>query len=102
MPVLLHPKSVGEVLLRSINPEDPPLIQPNYLTHHRDVETLYQGNAVSWLSVSETVLTLILRFSSCHDLSFISWERNFMCFRNRAGEEVVENRTHAEIGGKVK
>lgn len=46
MPVLLHPKSVGEVLLRSSNPEDPPLIQPNYLTHVRDVETLYHGNFV--------------------------------------------------------
>ncbi|XP_023702407.1 glucose dehydrogenase [FAD, quinone] isoform X2 [Cryptotermes secundus] len=43
MPVLLHPKSVGEVLLRSSNPEDPPLIQPNYLTHPQDVETLYHG-----------------------------------------------------------
>ncbi|GFG36677.1 hypothetical protein Cfor_09408 [Coptotermes formosanus] len=43
MPVLLHPKSVGEVLLRSSNPEEPPLIQPNYLTHAQDVETLYHG-----------------------------------------------------------
>jgi len=43
MPVLLHPKSVGEVLLRSSNPEDPPLIQPNYLTHAQDVGTLYHG-----------------------------------------------------------
>ncbi|XP_021933322.1 glucose dehydrogenase [FAD, quinone]-like isoform X2 [Zootermopsis nevadensis] len=43
MPVLLHPKSMGEILLRSSNPEEPPLIQPNYLTHPRDVETLYHG-----------------------------------------------------------
>lgn len=53
MPVLLHPKSVGEVLLRSSNPEDPPLIQPNYLTHPQDVETLYHGNAMSCFGVMD-------------------------------------------------
>jgi choline dehydrogenase-like flavoprotein len=56
MPVLLHPKSVGEILLRSSNPEEPPLIQPNYLTHPYDVETLYHGTAVSCLRASEAIL----------------------------------------------
>ncbi|XP_067014941.2 glucose dehydrogenase [FAD, quinone] isoform X2 [Anabrus simplex] len=43
LPVLLHPKSHGEVYLRSKNPYDPPVINPKYLTDPNDVETLYEG-----------------------------------------------------------
>lgn len=102
MPVLLHPKSVGELLLRSNNPEDPPLIQPNYLTHAQDVETLYHGNFVwfreSWKCEKhfqiENTPTCPVMISFCpYDLLY---------FRNWASEEVAENETHAGIGGKVK
>ena len=43
LPVLLHPKSNGTVRLRSKDPFDPPLIDPNYLTERADVDVLVDG-----------------------------------------------------------
>lgn len=43
LPTLLKPKSRGYVGLRSANPLDTPLIQPNYLTHEDDRRVLIQG-----------------------------------------------------------
>ncbi|XP_064596454.1 L-sorbose 1-dehydrogenase-like [Liolophura sinensis] len=43
MPRLSHPKSRGSVRLRSANPHDYPLIDPNYLSHPDDVKTLVEG-----------------------------------------------------------
>lgn len=43
MPVLLHPKSMGDVRLRSRNPFDPPIINPQYLSNPHDIKILYEG-----------------------------------------------------------
>lgn len=43
MPVLLRPRSRGEIRLRSSNPYDHPLIDPNYLSHPADVRVLSEG-----------------------------------------------------------
>ncbi|MFM9863531.1 MAG: choline dehydrogenase [Micropepsaceae bacterium] len=39
----LRPESRGHVALRSTNPEDPPLIQPNSLAHDNDLRSLREG-----------------------------------------------------------
>ncbi|WP_336366451.1 GMC family oxidoreductase [Marinobacter sp. C2H3] len=40
---LLHPKSRGTVTLRDANPASAPLIDPDFLGHPDDIETLVQG-----------------------------------------------------------
>lgn len=42
-PVVLHPKSRGDITLRSTNPLDPPVIKANYLTEPEDMATLIEG-----------------------------------------------------------
>ena len=43
MPILLHPMSRGYIKLISKDPAEPPVIQPNYLAHPKDMETLVKG-----------------------------------------------------------
>ncbi|XP_060858928.1 glucose dehydrogenase [FAD, quinone]-like [Metopolophium dirhodum] len=43
IPMLLRPKSRGEILLRSADPSVYPRILPNYLTAQEDVDTLVEG-----------------------------------------------------------
>ncbi|XP_064614396.1 alcohol dehydrogenase [acceptor]-like isoform X2 [Liolophura sinensis] len=42
-PVVCHPKSFGTLRLRSANPFDYPLVDPNYLSNPDDVKTLVEG-----------------------------------------------------------
>lgn len=42
-PVLLRPKSRGYITLRSRNPYEHPVINPNYLSHPDDVATIVEG-----------------------------------------------------------
>ena len=41
---LVRPKSVGEIRLRNSDPFSPPIIDPRYLEHPDDVETLKEGS----------------------------------------------------------
>ena len=44
LPVLLHPKSNGTIRLKSTDPFESPLIDPNYLAVREDVDVLVDGN----------------------------------------------------------
>ncbi|CAH0751088.1 unnamed protein product [Diatraea saccharalis] len=43
LPIVLHPKSKGQVHIITTDPETPPLIDPKYLSHDEDVKTLIKG-----------------------------------------------------------
>ncbi len=43
LPTLLHPKSRGHVTIRSSNPEDAPVVQPNFLENKEDLYSLLKG-----------------------------------------------------------
>ena len=54
-PTLLHPRSRGYVKLRSVDPAEPPLIQPNYLSAKEDVDILIEGMRFAHnMTLSET------------------------------------------------
>ena len=42
-PVIVQPRSVGSLTLRSASPHDAPVLQPNYLTHGDDIATFITG-----------------------------------------------------------
>ncbi|XP_023228520.1 glucose dehydrogenase [FAD, quinone]-like [Centruroides sculpturatus] len=46
-PILMRPKSRGYIKLRSTNPYDHPVIQPNYLSHPQDVLTLIDAMKIT-------------------------------------------------------
>lgn len=43
LPLVLHPKSKGEVYIRSTDPKERPIFDPKYLSSHEDTETLING-----------------------------------------------------------
>ncbi|KAA0201656.1 hypothetical protein HAZT_HAZT005686 [Hyalella azteca] len=46
-PMLARPKSVGSITLRSKNPFDPPIVDPNCLSHPDDVELMVKASKAS-------------------------------------------------------
>lgn len=45
---LSRPSSSGTIRLRSLNPKDPPLIDPNYLCNDTDLDTLIKGMKMAY------------------------------------------------------
>lgn len=76
LPVLLHPKSIGEVVINMERPDDPPVINPKYLSNEKDVETLIKGiRIIQRLVKSKAMKELGARFNNrvfpgCEDFIF--------------------------------
>lgn len=49
LPVLLKPRSSGYLTLRSRNPYDKPLIDPNYFAHPDDLESMAEAMTLSYM-----------------------------------------------------
>ena len=49
---LSRPMSRGEVTLRSSDPNDYPIVNPNYLSHPEDVVTLVKGWCITGVTVT--------------------------------------------------
>ncbi len=47
LPTLLHPKSRGSVSIASKNPQDHPVIQPNFLSEEEDLHQLIKGGRLA-------------------------------------------------------
>ncbi|KAL3868340.1 hypothetical protein ACJMK2_041157 [Sinanodonta woodiana] len=75
---LLHPKSKGTIRLRSRNPFDPPIIDPNYLAEEDDVKTFIRGFRVmekylATKTMQKIGVTLdLLNFKPCGGHEFLS------------------------------
>lgn len=83
LPIVLMPKSRGTVRLKSNNPFDKPLINPNYLVEQQDVDILMEGIALLKKLISTSAMQKIgaklytRKFPGCENFNFDSkpyWE----------------------------
>ena len=56
LPTLLHPKSRGTVSLSSSNPEESPIIQPNFLKEKKDLNQLVKGGKFVFKIMAEKAM----------------------------------------------
>ncbi|XP_046621945.1 glucose dehydrogenase [FAD, quinone]-like isoform X1 [Neodiprion virginianus] len=76
LPVLLHPKSSGEIRLQSSDPAAPPIIDPKYLSVQEDVEVLIDGiqfvkKLIRTRAMQKLGATLYTKhYPSCKEFSF--------------------------------
>ena len=54
LPSLLKPKSRGYVTIRSANPNDNPLIQPNFLSEEDDLQVLLKGGKIGMELINQS------------------------------------------------
>jgi choline dehydrogenase len=70
LPTLLKPKSRGYVTLRSTNPYDAPIIQPNFLTEEYDLKILVEGTKLALeIAHSKGLGDVMKRFEVPSDVS---------------------------------
>lgn len=86
-----HPKSTGSVQLKSSNPFEYPVIDPNFLSNDDDMEVLY-ANLQFALKMTQTeafrrmnITLAVDRFPGCNHLKPLSKEYWFCYFRQITG-----------------
>ncbi|XP_069700705.1 glucose dehydrogenase [FAD, quinone]-like [Periplaneta americana] len=80
IPLLLRPRSRGRIRLKSRDPQEPPLIYPNYFHHPQDLAVLIEGAKFGFaLSKTRRMQRLSarinhLKIAGCKNLDFLSDE----------------------------
>ncbi|XP_060575885.1 L-sorbose 1-dehydrogenase-like [Ruditapes philippinarum] len=102
---LTHPHSTGNLKLRSTDPFDPPLIDPQYFTDKRDVETMIGGIRL-WEQFTETNTFKELgvdinkaKYTFCSEFEFRSdeyWE----CFIRHISSTEYHHACTCRMGGE--
>ncbi|CAE6401855.1 unnamed protein product [Rhizoctonia solani] len=103
--IALRPTSVGSITLRSNNPFDPPVIDPNYLSTQHDVDVLVRGMRVALRLTQEEPLRSMLDMSDRTpelDLKLVNADDATLAKEVRARAETVYHPTStARIGSVV-
>lgn len=80
LPLLMRPKSRGQIFLKDSNPHTPPLIFPNYFDHPDDIAVLVEGAKIGY-QLSQTYAMRLLNATlnsrgppECLALGFLSDE----------------------------
>lgn len=85
LPVVLKPKSVGSLRLRSSDPADPPIIDPKYLSHPDDKQVLFEAiQLIKRLVATDALQSLGAKikethFPGCEQFAFDT-DAYWMCY----------------------
>lgn len=80
LPLLLRPKSTGWVRLRSKNPLDHPILEPNYFAHQEDIDVLVEGIKIAVNISAQPAMQRFgsrphnIPFPACRHIEFMSDE----------------------------
>ena len=104
MPTLLRPKSTGFIRLRSSDPFDHPILEPNYLSHPDDITTFVAGLKLAYKmtktkTFEENNLSVMIDKRHCGDYEPFS-DQYFECFVRHWATTVYHQSGTCKMGPK--